>query len=82
VPEGGRRRQTTTPLRRRLRRDLLGWGLLAGVCAALVLGLTGGGWGRALVLALLVVGACAVLTLLAGMSSKPPTGGRHGGSAP
>jgi uncharacterized membrane protein len=64
VPGTGRRRVAATPLRRRVRRDLLVWGLLAGVAAALVLGLTGGGWLRAVVLGVLVIGGCAVLTLL------------------
>jgi hypothetical protein len=65
VPGSGRRRVTKTPLRRRMRRDLLAWGLLAGVVAAMVLGLTGGGWLRAVVLGVLVFGACVVLTVLA-----------------
>ncbi|MDP9221108.1 MAG: hypothetical protein M3P23_11315 [Actinomycetota bacterium] len=68
-------------MRRRLRRDLLAWGLLAGVCAALVLGLTGGGWVKAVLLGLFVVGGCAILTLLAA-TSNGPSRGRHGGSAP
>jgi uncharacterized membrane protein YjjP (DUF1212 family) len=81
VPGSGRRRQATTPVRRRLRRDLLGWGLLAGLCAAVVLGLTGGGWVKALVLGLAVVGACAILTVLSATSKGPPKG-PDAGSAP
>ena len=81
MPGSGRRRQATTPVRQRLRRDLLAWGLLAGVCAALVLGLTGGGWIRAVLLGLFVVGGCGILTVLAATSKGPPSG-RHGGSAP
>ncbi len=67
-----------SPLRASIRRDLLAWGALAGVAAALVLGLTGGGWGKAVVLALLVVGACGVLTVLAAMSARSQRTGRHG----
>jgi len=75
VPGSGRRRQARTPLRRRLRLDLLAWGLLAGACASLVLGLTGGGWVKALVLGLFVVAGCGLLTLLAATSSVT---GQHG----
>jgi hypothetical protein len=90
VPGTGRRRQATTPLRRRMRRDLLVWGLLAGLAAALVLGLTGGGWVQAVVLGLLVVGGCAVLTLVAATKAAPkpdtttkaPEGRPPSGSAP
>jgi thiol:disulfide interchange protein len=86
VPGGGRRRQTSAPLRAKIRWDLLAWGALAGVAAGVVLGLTGGGWLRALVLAVLVVGASAVLTLLAATSARKsarrPTGGRRDGSGP
>ena len=46
MPGSGRSAQAATPWHRRIRRDLLAWGALAGVCAGLVLGLTGGGWGR------------------------------------
>jgi uncharacterized membrane protein YfcA len=81
VPASGRRRQANTPWHQRIRRDLLAWGALAGICAGVVLGLTGGGWGRAAVLALLVVAACAVLTLLSAMPTKHPSGGRHGDNA-
>jgi uncharacterized membrane protein YfcA len=81
LPSGGRRREAATPWHRRIRRDLLAWGALAGVCAGLVLGLTGGGWTRAIVLAALVLGACGVLTLLSAMPTKRPSGGRHGGNA-
>ena len=71
-----------------MRRDLLAWGLLAGVVAALVLGLTGGGWVQAVVLGLLVVGCCAVLTLVAATktssraASKEAEGRPPNGSAP
>jgi hypothetical protein len=77
-----------------MRRDLLVWGLLAGTAAALVLGLTGGGWVRAVVLGLLVVGGCAVLTLVSATKStaggdrpantdeKGPEGRPPSGSAP
>ncbi len=76
MPGSGRRRQSHEPWHRRIRRDLLGWGVLAGVAAGLALGLTGGGWGRAAVLAGVVVGACVVLTLLSAMPAK-----RQGGAA-
>jgi uncharacterized membrane protein YfcA len=56
-------------VRRRPRFDLLLWGLLAGASAGVVLGLTGGGWGRAAVLALLVVAGFVLLTLLTATSS-------------
>jgi hypothetical protein len=86
VPGTGRRRQAATPLRRRMRRDLLVWGLLAGVVAALVLGLTGGGWVHAVVLGLLVIGGCAVLTVVAATKTNTRAeereGGPRGGSAP
>jgi hypothetical protein len=66
----------TTPLRRRLRRDVLIWGLVAGLAAGIALGLTGGGWWKALVLGLLVFAGCLVLTLLSATSgSKPPIDG-------
>jgi hypothetical protein len=71
VPGSGRRRHAAPPVRRRLRFDLLLWGLLAGVSAGVVLGLTGGGWGRALVLGLLVVAGFVLLTLLTATSSGP-----------
>lgn len=79
----GRRRQMTTPMRKRVRRDVLIWGLVAGVAAALALGLTGGGWVKAVVLGLLVLGGCVLLTLLSatttakrpgGSSRRPPEG--------
>jgi hypothetical protein len=76
----GRRRQAATPLRRRLRLDLLLWGVIAGVAAALALGLTGGGWVEAVVLGLLVVAGFAVLTLLTATSSYRP--GRHSSPPP
>jgi hypothetical protein len=85
VPGSGRRRQARTPLRQRLRLDLLAWGALAAGCATLVLGLTGGGWAKAVVLGLLVMAGCALLTVLASTSSRPPDDGDDGpdrGSAP
>jgi hypothetical protein len=69
VPGSGRRRHAAPPVRRRPRFDLLLWGLLAGVSAGVVLGLTGGGWGRAAVLAVLVVAGFVLLTLLTATSS-------------
>jgi hypothetical protein len=76
VTGSGRRRQATTPLRRRLRRDVLAWGLVAGLAAGVALGLTGGGWWKALVLGLLVFAGCLVLTLLSATSGrKPPLDG-------
>ena len=80
MPGSGRRRVAATPWHRRIRRDLLAWGALAGICAGLVLGLTGGGWGRALVLAAIVVGACGVLALLSAMPTNGSSGGRHSGT--
>jgi hypothetical protein len=81
VAGSGRRRQVTTPLRRRVRRDVLVWGLVAGAAATLALGLTGGGWGKAVVLGLLVLSGCVLLTLLsATTSSKGP--GAHSGPPP
>ncbi len=77
MPASGRRRQSRDPWHRRIRWDLLGWGVLAGLAAGLALGLTGGGWGRAALLAGIVVAACVVLTLLAAMPSGRP--GRGGG---
>jgi hypothetical protein len=83
VPGSGRRRQVSTPLRRRLRRDVLAWGLVAGVAATLALGLTGGGWLPALVLGVLVFGGCVLLTVLSATSGpKPPPGGPPDGTAP
>ena len=70
MPGSGRRRQPAAPLGRRLRLDLLAWGVLAAVGAALVLGLTGGGWGSAAVLGLLVLGGFTLLVLLTTMSSS------------
>jgi hypothetical protein len=65
----------TTPLRQRLRRDVLVWGLVAGAAAALALGLTGGGWIKAVILGLLVFGGCLLLTLLgATASAQHPSG--------
>ena len=81
MPGSGHRRVAATPWHRRIRRDLLAWGALAGICAGLVLGLTGGGWGRAGVLAAIVVGACGLLAVLSAMPTKRPSGGRHGGTA-
>ena len=69
MPGSGRRRHAAPPVRRRPRYDLLLWGLLAGVSAGVVLGLTGGGWGRAAVLGLLVVAGFVLLTLLTATSS-------------
>ena len=88
MPASGRRRQAPPPLRRRVRLDLLGWGVVAGVGATLALGLTGGGWLAAVVLGLLVVAGFAVLTLLSATSarrpgrgaSRPPADGRASGS--
>lgn len=74
MPGSGRRRQAAVPLRRRMRLDLLLWGVLAGTSAAVVLGLTGGGWTRALVLGLLVVAGFAVLT---GLNLLTATGSRR-----